>query len=181
MAKTRGQKEQELGDLVESIKKSKSIIFANFNGLKVKDAIQLRRKCRAAQVGCQVIKKSLIPKGLEAIQLQGLVNADIFTNGVALLMGYNDEVQPARILKEMSKGLPQPIMVYGGLLTGKDIKDKYLDQNATLRLADLPSKLELYAKIVGSMNRPISGFVGVLGGTLRGLVNVLNSLQEKKK
>jgi len=49
------------------------------------------------------------------------------------------------------------------------------------KLPGLPSKNELYAKLVGSLNAPVSGFVNVLAGNLRGLVNVLKAVQESKQ
>jgi len=63
----------------------------------------------------------------------------------------------------------------GGILEGK-----FLSKEEVLALAKLPSKQELYAKVVGSLNAPISGFVNVLAGNIRGLVNVLKAIEEKK-
>jgi len=67
------------------------------------------------------------------------------------------------------------IFFLGGLLEGKLISKEQVEA-----LSKLPSKQELYAKLVGSLNAPISGFVNVLGGNLRGLVTVLKAISEKK-
>ena len=52
--------------------------------------------------------------------------------------------------------------------------------DAIKQLATLPSREELLAKVVGSINAPVSGFVNVLSGNLRNLVYVLNSIKEAK-
>jgi large subunit ribosomal protein L10 len=63
----------------------------------------------------------------------------------------------------------------GGILEGK-----FIDAAQVKFLADLPSREELYAKLVGSINAPVSGFVNALAGNLRNLVGVLNAIQTKK-
>jgi large subunit ribosomal protein L10 len=67
------------------------------------------------------------------------------------------------------------ISFVGGMLDGKFISGDEVES-----LANLPSKKELYAQMVGSLNAPISGFVNVLAGNIRGLVNVLKAINEKE-
>ena len=54
-----------------------------------------------------------------------------------------------------------------------------MDKSQMMALADLPSKQDMRAKLVGTMNAPVSGFVNVLAGNLRGLINVLNAVATK--
>jgi large subunit ribosomal protein L10 len=63
----------------------------------------------------------------------------------------------------------------GGVL-GTEI----MDAKQAKALAKVPSKEELLAKLVGTLNAPVSGFVNVLAGNLRGLVQVLKTVSEKK-
>ncbi|MBI4215262.1 MAG: 50S ribosomal protein L10, partial [Parcubacteria group bacterium] len=173
MAKTRAQKEASLAKLIDAVKKSKSIIFINFKGLKVKEINKLRRKADDSQMGCLVIKKTLIRKGLETVGLKDAVDINTFENGSALLFGYEDETSPAKLFKEMAKDYKQ-MEVYGGLLTDPNTENKGLTKDAVIALANLPSKQQLYAQAVGCLNAPLTGFVSVLGGNMRGLLNVLN-------
>ena len=65
--------------------------------------------------------------------------------------------------------------LFAGVLEGKGI-----DAEAVNHLASLPSKEELLAKLVGSLNAPVSGFVNVLAGNLRGLVTALDAIRNQK-
>ncbi|MBT3539450.1 hypothetical protein HN481_04990 [Candidatus Parcubacteria bacterium] len=56
----------------------------------------------------------------------------------------------------------------------------FIDSEKVGELSKLPSKDELLAKMVGSLNAPVSGFVNVLAGNLRGLVSVLNNIKDAK-
>jgi len=93
---------------------------------------------------------------------------------IATVFGYEDEVAPAKILDEFKKS-HESVELMGGVL-----EDRFIDAEKVKALAKLPSKPELYAKIVGSLNAPISGFVNVLAGNLRGLVTVLKAIGDKK-
>jgi len=95
--------------------------------------------------------------------------ADILTT-----VGYNDEVAAAKLIADFAKGR-EGIEVVGGLLEGS-----FVDASAINQLSSLPSREELLAKLVGSINMPVSGFVNVLAGNLRGLVYALNAIKESK-
>ena len=79
-----------------------------------------------------------------------------------------------RIVKEFSKGREGFNMV-AGIFEGS-----FVDGISINKIAALPSKQELLAQLVGSLNAPVSGFVNVLAGNLRGLVCVLNAIAETK-
>ena len=94
---------------------------------------------------------------------------------VATIFSYEDEIEPAKILDEFSK-MHQSMQVIGGILN-----NKFLDAAQAKALAKLPSKVELYAQLVGSLQAPISGFVNALAGNLRNLVYVLKAIENKQK
>ncbi len=172
MAKTRQQKEESVSSLATRIKESKSVIFANFQGLKVSESEELRGQCREQNVGYLASKKSLVRKALSDSGFE--VDTKAFEGGVAAVFGIEDEVAPAQLLHNFAKK-HDVVTFYGGVLEGK-----YIDGKKVEELAKLPSKQELYAKLVGSINAPVSGFVNVLAGNLRGLVSVLNNIKEAK-
>ena len=66
-------------------------------------------------------------------------------------------------------------MILGGILEGA-----FISRDKVLALAALPGRLELLAKTVGTLQAPISGFVNVLAGNIRGLVNVLQAVKDEK-
>jgi len=173
MAKTKQQKEEIIKILTEDLKKAKSLVFVNFDGLKVKEVEELRKKCRAENIGYLVAKKTLMKKAFKDAGLEG-VDPKSFEKEVATVFGYDDEVAPARIIQNFSKG-HEALQAIGGILEGKFVaKDKIIE------LAKLPSRDELLAKVVGSIQAPVTGFVNVLSGNLRNLVYVLNAIKDNK-
>ena len=70
MAKSKQKKEEELKVLNDRFNESKSVVFANYDGLKVKEVEELRNKCREAKVDYLVVKKTLLKKSLEESKLE---------------------------------------------------------------------------------------------------------------
>ncbi|MEA3463929.1 MAG: 50S ribosomal protein L10 [Patescibacteria group bacterium] len=174
MAKTKEQKKQIIKDLVDKISKAKSIIFVRFAGLAVKDNEELRNMLRSEQSEYYVAKKTLMDLAFKEAGVKE-IKAKEFEGQIAAVFGYEDEVAPAKIIDKFSKGLEDKIKFIQGILDNKFIK-----ASEVAELAKLPNKQELYAKIVGSINAPVSGFVGVLAGNLRNLVYVLKAIENKK-
>lgn len=174
MAKNKEQKKAILDNLSLKIKKSKSVVFAKFDALGVKENEELRQRLREENSEYMVAKKTLLGLAFEKEKIEGL-NPRNFEGRVAAIFGYEDEVAPAKVLDEFKKKNKDKIDFVGGILEGK-----FLNTNEVIALAKLPSKQELYAKIVGSLNAPVSGIVNVLAGNLRGLMNVLKAIEEKK-
>ncbi len=174
MAKTKLQKQVMLRDITTKIDKAKSMVFTEFNAMGVKQNEELRHSLRAENSEYLVTKKTLLEIALKDKKVEGF-NPRNFSGKLSVVFGYEDEVAPAKIVDEFKKKNPDSITFVGGILD-----NKFIDAAGVQALAKLPSKLELYAKIVGSINAPVSGFVNVLAGNLRGLVYALNAIKEKK-
>lgn len=174
MPKTKIQKQEILRTLEAKIGQSKSVVFAGFNALEVKDNEELRAKLRAEKGEYYVAKKTLMNLAFKNQGIEGL-DARGYDGKLAAIFSYEDEVAPAKIVHGFAKGKEDKIFFLGGILGGK-----LLSKEEVVSLAKLPSKTELYARLVGSMNAPISGFVNALAGNLRNLVYVLKAIEEKK-
>lgn len=173
MPKTKQQK-QEIGrDLKERLAKAKSVVFTNFNALTVKENENLRNELVKQGSEYYAAKKTILARTLSEANIE--VNARDFGGQVAATFGYEDEVAPAKVLAKFVKDYDGRVTFLGGILEGK-----FIDAASVTALATLPSKEELYAKIVGSINAPVSGFVNVLAANLRGLVGVLSAIQKIK-
>lgn len=170
---TRKQKEAVVSDLVERLKRSKAVAFAYFSGTSVKDTEALRKLCRAAGVEYQVIRKTLMDRAFSQAGITGL-DTKQFNKAVATAIGFDDEVAPAKVLSNFAKD-HEAFTLVGGVLEGQ-----YVDGAKVIALSKLPSREELLAKLVGSLNAPVSGLVNVLHGNLRGLVYALNAIRESK-
>lgn len=173
MPKTKQQKKEMLKSLVEKLEKSKAAVFVGFQGLTVNDAEVLRNVCRENDLEYLVAKKTLLKIALEKLDLK-VEDNEILSNEVAVVLSYGDEVTAPKVIAKFAKE-HEAVILKGGIL-----ESKIIDLNMVKKLVSIPSKEELLAKVVGSLNAPISGFVTVLKGNLRGLVQVLNSIKEQK-
>ncbi len=173
MAITKNKKKEIIKDLEEKLARAKSIVFTKYFGVGANDINNLRNKFRESGSEYIVAKKTLIDIALEKTNIKGKKIKDI-EGEVATILGYEDEVAPAKILSDFAKE-HESMKVLGGVL-----ENKFIDATKVKALAQLPSKKELYTKLVGSIKAPVSGFVNVLSGNLRGLVTVLKAIEEKK-
>ncbi|MEK7158361.1 MAG: 50S ribosomal protein L10 [Patescibacteria group bacterium] len=173
MPKTRQEKEAMLKELEEQFDASKSVVFSSTTGLTVKESTQMRRDLRVQGVSHIWSKKTLLKRVIEKRNLP--VNVDAMNGAVVVSFGLTDEVAPAKVLYGFRKDHEEQIAFYGGILEGK-----FIDSEQVIQLAQLPSREELLARMVGSIHAPVSGFVNVLAGTLRSFVQVLGSIKEAK-
>ncbi|MFC1787846.1 50S ribosomal protein L10 [Patescibacteria group bacterium] len=172
MPKTREQKEQIVKELTDKLGRTKSVVFTSISGYTMNDADSLREQGRTQGVELGITKKSLL---VRALKDQGIeMNKNQFEGSVLSSFGYDDEVSPAKIISDFIKQR-ETMEILGGVLEGV-----FVDADSIKRLAKLPSKQQLLAQVVGTINAPVSGFVNVLAGNLRGLVGVLNNIKESK-
>lgn len=172
MPKTKQQKEEIINQLTDKINKSKTTVFVDYKGLKVKELDKLRQECRKQDGEYFVAKKTLINiatgKNTEGLDSKGM------EGNLAMIFGYQDEIVPAKIAKDFAKKY-KTLKILGGVMDSK-----YIDENMVKSLADIPSKPELHAKLLGSLNAPASGFANVLNGVIRNFVGVLDAVRESK-
>lgn len=173
MPKSKQQKQETIQSLEDGLKVAKAVVFANFQGLKVSEAEELRRECRKNDIKVVAAKKTLVKRACEDVGLKD-IDPKVFAGGVATFMALGDEVSAARVVNTFAK-THEILQIFGGVLEGK-----FVDVSAVKSLANLPSKQELLARLVGSLNSPVSGFVNVMAGNLRGLVGVLNNIASAK-
>jgi len=169
---TRKQKEELVSNVCETIKQSKSIVFLDFKGLSVTDTQKIKKDLRENGVQYKVLKKRLFDRAAKDAGLE-VVTSDM-AGQLAVAFSLEDEVSAAKILYDFSKN-HETAEVRGGVLEGKQLTDVEV-----IALAKLPSKQELLAKMVGSLQSPISGFVQVISGNTRGLVVALKAIAEQK-
>jgi large subunit ribosomal protein L10 len=144
--------------------------MSEYRGTTVKDIDKFRGALRKEDVFTKVYKIPLVNMALKANGIDAVIDAKA---PVILSISTEDEVAPARIVKTIGKEV-KTISILSGVVDGK-----FMDKSQILALAELPSKQDMRAKLVGTMNAPVSGFVNVLAGNIRGLLNVLNAVASK--
>ena len=162
-----------MAELVEKIKSSKAVVYANYKGVTVKDLTGMRKELAKSGSSWQVMKKTLLNIALKEAGVKGNVRELPGQIGVAFSA---DEVAAAKTLADFVKANKgTTFSIEGGALG-----EKMLSVDEVKALAKLPSRDELRAVLVGTLQAPISGFVRTLSGNLSGLVRVLKAVEEKK-
>ena len=169
----RPEKVAVVEEIKDRLSKAQGIILADYRGLTVAQATELRRKLREAGVEFKVLKNTLTAIAAKEVGYEGLIS--LLVGPTAIAFGYDDPVAPAKVLSEFAK--PNPALeLKGGLLEGK-----VLDVAGVKALADLPSREELLSQVLRGMQAPISGLVNVLQGTIRNLVYALDAVRKQKE
>jgi large subunit ribosomal protein L10 len=173
MAISRKKKEELVEQITQKIKESKSIVFADYRGLSVDEINEIRGQLREQGIEMKVLKQNLFAIAAKNAGAN-IDTSELKGHPIAYVFG-SDEVAPAKTIYDFAKKHENLEMV-GGALDGKTLSPEELKS-----LALMPSREELYAKVVGSLASPLRGVVGVLQGNLRGLVSVLSQYSEQKK
>ncbi len=160
-----------MADLQEKFKDAKSVVFTAYTGLSVKDFSKVRSALREKEVECKVAKKTLIKIAAKDNGYEE-VPGEIMEGPVAAIFA-QDEVTGAKAIADMSKEFEQ-LKLLGGLMEGK-----VLSLEEVTALSKMPSKEELLAKLVGSLQAPSSGLANTLAGVTRNLVYVLEAHRAK--
>lgn len=169
----RPEKAGKVAELKDLLSSSKGAVLVDYCGLTVAEDTELRSKMREAGVKYMVAKNNFIRIAAKEAGIEGL---DAYLeHNTAVAFSAEDPVAPAKILNDFSKD-HKALEIKAGILDGKVIA---LDE--VKALAELPSREELLAKLVGSMQAPISGLVNVLQGTIRNFVYTLEAVRQKKE
>ncbi|MFA5009041.1 MAG: 50S ribosomal protein L10 [Candidatus Paceibacterota bacterium] len=172
MPLTKQKKQSVVKDLEEKLAKQKSLVFMDFAGTNVKELTEVRNALKKDGSEMKIAKKSLLNI---AFQNKG-INADVknLSGETAIIFGYEDEIAPSKIIHQFTKTNKNAKMV-GGL-----VNNVFYGAEDMVKLAQLPSKKQLLGMLVGTINAPVSNFVSVLHGNLRGLVYALSAIKDKK-
>ena len=171
MPKTKEQKVQIVQDLKSQLQ-GKVALLVNYQGLTVQETEGLRDELYGNSAKISIIKNTLFKIAAKDIGIQ--IDESVFDQPLAILSA-NDEVTLSKILAKFAKE-HEKVSIVGGWVDGN-----YIDATYIGKLSKLPGRDELLAKLVGSINAPISGFANVLAGNLRGLVSVIRQYREERK
>ena len=165
------EKKQLVEELKEKIGAAQSIVIVDYKGLTVFEDTELRKTLRAANVEYRVLKNRLMQKAFNEL---GFTEFDEALNGpTAVAFAMTDPAAPAKILLD-SADKTKKLSVKCGMVDGT-----YITVDGVKELATLPPKEVLLAKLLGTLEAPISGLARVLNETVAGLARVLNQIAEK--
>ncbi|MDE7087199.1 MAG: 50S ribosomal protein L10 [Clostridia bacterium] len=160
-------------EIVAKIKESKSVVFVDYNKLTVAEVSELRKKCKQAGCEYKVYKNTLLRKAFNEL---GYNQFDADLNGPTAVAFAADETSAAKVMVAASKDYADKIVLKSAF-----VDNAYVDKNGIKALASMPSKEELIAKMLGSIQAPLSNFAGVLNNLLSGIVRVLDGVAKAKQ
>ena len=169
----REQKQQEIDKLKDNFSRAKSVILADYCGLSVSEINEVRGRLRESSVELRVTKNTLAKRAIKDTDSEVL--ADSLSGPTAIAFSYDDPVSGAKALTELAKD-HEALELKAGILGSKLMAIADIEA-----LAKLPTKEILLAQLLSVMNGPMSGFVNVLSGNQRNLVQVLSAIGDKKE
>jgi large subunit ribosomal protein L10 len=169
----RAQKTEQVKDIRSRFDRMSSAVFLDFTGMTVEEVTKLRDTFRAKGVEYKVVKNTLVTKALaDQKYVGGLAGALKGMTGIA--WSFEEPSTAARILRDISKE-NEKLKVKAGLLDGEVLSAKAVED----QLATLPSKDEMRARFLATLNAPAQRFVMLLNAPAREFVGVLAAKQRK--
>ena len=158
-------------EIKEKFSNAKTLAFVDYRGITVDEDTKLRKKFRENGCDYKVYKNRLMLKALSDLGIE--CPANYFEGTTAVAIGYEDEVAPAKIVCNFVKESKKMAIKFG-ILNGTSVDAQNIEA-----LATLPSKEELIAKLLGTLNNTASSLCRVLTAPSRGLVVALNAVATK--
>lgn len=170
----------EKNTLAESMKekftKAQVAIFADYKGLTANQADELRRQLRAEKTEVKVLKNNIArivtKDGALGDDAKSLMDGVVGPTLVAF--AYGDMAGAAKVIHKFAKD-NEALKLKDSLMGKTRIAAAQIEQ-----LASLPSREVLLAKLLGTLNAPVTGFVSVLAAVPRSFVTVLAAIEKKK-
>ncbi len=172
MSANQEAKKLVVAEIIEKINASKSVVFVDYNRLTVAEVSELRQNCKKAGCEYKVYKNTLVRKAFNEL---GFNQFDEALNGPSAIVFAENETAAAKIMSEAAKKYVDKIVLKCAF-----VDNQYVDKAGVKALAEMPSKEELIAKMLGSMQAPLANFAGVLNNLMSGIVRVLDAVAKQK-
>lgn len=170
---TLDKKKEVVGEILEKLQSAKGIYFVDFAKIKVADINKVRRSLSEKQIEFRVAKNTLILRALAEMNGYEMPEKILFGQ-TAMILSYDDAIAPAKIIKPIydkeQKLTLKAAFIEGQFFDGKDLNV----------IAGLPSRKELVAGILGSLNSPISGIVGSINAVMREVTSLIEEVAKKQ-
>ncbi len=171
---TRAQKAEEIAHLSSCLGKAKAAFLVDFTGMNVEQVTRLRKFLSPIQSQMRVVRNTLVKRALKDHSELEACLADHFVGPRAVVFAYEDVSASAKQLTEFSKEV-QALVIKAGAVGGKGLNEAQIKH-----LAQLPSKEELQAKLLGTLQAPMANFVRVLHAVPSGFVRLLSAYKDSK-
>ncbi len=169
---TKAFKQDKIEAIKEKVSKAKVAIVTEYRGLSVEEISNLRRQLQKENGDYMVTKNTLAKLAVKGTEFEVL--DQVFKGPIAIAFGYEDQAAPAKVLakfiKEKKKGEIIAAALDGQLFNAEEAK----------ALANIPSREELYAKMLGCINSPATGIAGAVNAVMSSLVRAVDAVAKQK-
>ncbi|MEX0959560.1 MAG: 50S ribosomal protein L10 [Burkholderiales bacterium] len=166
------QKKAVVAELNERVSQAQAIVLAEYRGLRVEGMTELRAKARGEGVYFRVLKNTLARRAVAGTPFEKL--ADQMVGPLAYGMS-NDPVTAAKVLHEFAKSNEKFVIKAGAM------PNEVMSAKDVATLATMPSRDELIAKLMGTMQAPIAKFVQTLNEVPGKFVRTLAAVRDQKQ
>lgn len=172
MALNREEKAAVIEEVSAQVAQAGSIVLAEYRGLTVEKITQLRKQARESGVYLRVLKNTLVRRAVKDTPYEKLADQMVGP----LMYGISaDPVAPAKLIASFAKANDQ-LVVKGGAMP-----NVVMDVAGVQALATMPSREELLARLLGTMQAPVATFVRTLNEVPTKFVRGLAAVRDKQE
>lgn len=169
----KAEKAEIIASVAEKLDNATGLYLLDYKGITVEEVNELRREFRKSNVEYRVVKNTLARLAIDRVQKYEKIK-DYLVGMTGLAITKDDPVAPAKVIKKFRDKFNKLE------LKACYIENSFYEGSRLEELANLPSKPEIIAAIIGSLHSPISGVVGAINAVMRDLVGVLDAYIRKQ-
>ena len=173
MAVTKAKKSELIDKLSADLKKANNVIVGSFGRLKVSQDFELRKTVRGAGAKYRVVKNTLAERAAKGTPAEQVLKDLAGVTSIAITAG--DPVALAKALSKYAKDNPE-FTFKAGVVEGRVISIKEIEA-----LATMPSKEEIYSKLLFLISAPAQRLVTAMNAVGRNLAVVVNQAVKENK
>ena len=170
---TKAFKSEKIDAIKSKVEKAQVAVITEYKGYTVEEITKLRRALQKEGGDYMVTKNTLTKVAIKGTEYEAM--ADLMKGPIAIAFGYEDQVSPAKIVSNFIKTSKK------GEILGAVLDGNLLSADEAKALANLPSREELYAKMLGSINSPATGITLGINAVMASLTRAMAAVRDQKE
>jgi len=166
------QKKALVAEVSEKVSQAQAIVLAEYRSLEVGQITQLRAKARGAGVYFRVLKNTLARRAVSDTPFAGLAKHMV---GPLVYGISTDPISAAKVINDFAKTNDKLVIKAGAM------PDQVMSAKEVVTLASMPSRQELLAKLMGTMQAPVTKFAQTLNEVPGKFARTLAALRDQKE
>lgn len=173
MAISRERKEKLVAEYKDQLDSSQGVVFAHYSGLTVQQMEELRGETREREGNVYVVKNTLLQRVLNDGDIE--VPDELLTGPTLVAFCHQDTPPLAKVFKTFAGDIEEAEFTIRGAL----VEGRFYTAEEASTLAELPTRDELFAKVLATINAPATQTAGVVASGVRQIINVVQAYVDK--